>query len=141
MGSYRNESTIQAFQNIYQSGGISAFWAGTMPKMVESATKGAILLYSKEAIAQSMLSFGVNETITGFCAGAGGGVCQVGVMGPCTFLVTSAVNGDKNISTMQRVKSVYGTQGLRGFYPGGTAIAFRQATNWASRQVNRIDIK
>jgi hypothetical protein len=25
-------------------------------------------------------------------------------------------------------------QGFLGFYPGGTAIAFRQATNWASRQ-------
>jgi hypothetical protein len=24
--------------------------------------------------------------------------------------------------------------GLQGFYPGGTAIAFRQMTNWASRQ-------
>ncbi len=23
---------------------------------------------------------------------------------------------------------------LQGFYPGGTAIAFRQMTNWASRQ-------
>jgi hypothetical protein len=23
---------------------------------------------------------------------------------------------------------------VQGFYPGGTAIAFRQATNWASRQ-------
>lgn len=23
---------------------------------------------------------------------------------------------------------------MKGFYPGGVAIAFRQATNWASRQ-------
>jgi hypothetical protein len=23
---------------------------------------------------------------------------------------------------------------MQGFYPGGTAIAFRQMTNWASRQ-------
>jgi hypothetical protein len=26
------------------------------------------------------------------------------------------------------------SHGVKGFYPGGTAIAFRQATNWASRQ-------
>lgn len=25
-------------------------------------------------------------------------------------------------------------KGFKGFYPGGTAIAFRQASNWASRQ-------
>ena len=67
-------------------------------------------------------------------AGAGGGVCQVVVMGPCTFLVTGAVTGDRSISTMQRIHNVYGAHGLKGFYPGGTAIAFRQATNWASRQ-------
>ena len=62
----------------------------------------------------------------------------VGVMGPCTFLVTGAVNGDKSISTLQRVRAVYASQGLKGFYPGGTAIAFRQATNWASRQVHVV---
>ena len=105
---------MQAFRSVYtQGGGLSAFWAGTGPKMVESATKGAILLYSKEAIAQSLLSVGVGSTATGFLAGAGGGVCQVVVMGPCTFLVTGAVNGDKSISTMQRVSQVYKTQGLK----------------------------
>ncbi|OQR83879.1 Mitochondrial Carrier (MC) Family [Achlya hypogyna] len=134
MGRYRTETTVQAFTNIYKNGGASAFWAGTGAKMVESGSKGAILLYSKEAIANSLLAAGVGETATGFIAGAGGGVCQVVVMGPCTFLVTAAVNGDKSISTTQRIKSVYGQHGLKGFYPGGTAIAFRQATNWASRQ-------
>ncbi|RHZ21483.1 hypothetical protein DYB37_000127 [Aphanomyces astaci] len=134
MGSYRTETTLQAFGNIYKQGGASAFWAGTGAKMVESASKGAILLFSKEAISDSLLASGVSETVTGFAAGAGGGVCQVVVMGPCTFLVTAAVNGDKSISTTQRIKSVYAAKGVKGFYPGGSAIAFRQATNWASRQ-------
>lgn len=135
MGRYRNESTVQAFRNVMKyGGGVSAFWAGTGPKMIESASKGAILLFSKEAIANSLLSAGVGEGVTGFVAGAGGGVCQVVVMGPCTFLVTAAVTGDKSITTSQRVRNVYAAHGLKGFYPGGTAIAFRQATNWASRQ-------
>jgi hypothetical protein len=135
MGRYRQENTIQAFRNVMRDGGgVSAFWAGTGPKMVESATKGAILLFSKEAISDSLLAAGVGKTPTGFLAGAGGGVCQVVVMGPCTFLVTAAVTGDKSITTSQRIKNVYGAHGIKGFYPGGTAIAFRQATNWASRQ-------
>lgn len=140
MGRFRNESTLQSFKNVMkEGGGIKAFWAGTGPKMVESASKGAILLYAKEGIANSLLAAGVGEQATGFVAGAGGGVCQVVVMGPCTFLVTAAVTGDKSVTTSQRIKNVYGTHGLKGFYPGGTAIAFRQATNWASRQVNFLE--
>ncbi|TMW56359.1 hypothetical protein Poli38472_006369 [Pythium oligandrum] len=135
MGRYRTETTTQAFRNVMRDGGgVKAFWAGTGPKMVESASKGAILLFSKEAIANSLLAAGVSESATGFLAGAGGGVCQVVVMGPCTFLVTAAVTGDKSITTSQRVSNVYKAHGIKGFYPGGTAIAFRQATNWASRQ-------
>ena len=73
--------------------------------------------------------------MAGLGAGAGGGVCQVAVMGPCTFLVTGAVtNEGAKISTLERVRKTWAANGVKGFYPGGTAIAFRQATNWASRQ-------
>ena len=30
--------------------------------------------------------------------------------------------------------STYARQGVAGFYPGGTALAFRQSSNWALRQ-------
>lgn len=56
------------------------------------------------------------------------------VMGPCTFLVTAAVTGDKNVSVAAKAAEVWAAKGIKGFYPGGTAIALRQATNWASRQ-------
>eukprot|EP00188_Purpureofilum_apyrenoidigerum_P005229 Plantae.Rhodophyta-Purpureofilum_apyrenoidigerum.ctg6618.p1 GENE.Plantae.Rhodophyta-Purpureofilum_apyrenoidigerum.ctg6618~~Plantae.Rhodophyta-Purpureofilum_apyrenoidigerum.ctg6618.p1 ORF type:complete len:166 (+),score=20.58 Plantae.Rhodophyta-Purpureofilum_apyrenoidigerum.ctg6618:151-648(+) len=55
-------------------------------------------------------------------------------MGPCTYLVTAAVTGDKTKSIMQIISETWKAKGIRGFYPGGSAIAFRQATNWASRQ-------
>jgi hypothetical protein len=114
MGRFREESTMQAFRNIMKyGGGVSAFWAGTGPKIVESASKGAILLFSKEAIADTLLSAGMGEGSTGFVAGAGGGVCQVVVMGPCTFLVTAAVTGDKSISTGQRIQNVYRKHGIK----------------------------
>jgi len=134
MGRFRNESTIQAFGNVYKRGGIGAFWAGLGPKLVESASKGGILLWSKEAIARAMDTAGVNKTLTGFVAGGGGGVCQVAVMGPCTFLVTGAVTGDKSISQSQRIRQTWAKSGIKGFYPGGVPLAFRQMTNWASRQ-------
>ena len=55
MGRYRNENTIQALVNVYKrSGGgfsgVRAFWAGTSAKMVEAASKGAVLMLSKELI-------------------------------------------------------------------------------------------
>jgi hypothetical protein len=57
-------------------------------------------------------------------------------MGPCTFLVTASVTGDKSVSTTQLIAKTWAEKGLKGFYPGGTALAFRQASNWASRQVS-----
>lgn len=134
MGRHRTESTVEAFRNIYASGGARAFWTGTGAKMVESASKGAILMVSKEALNESLLGAGTSPALAGALAGAGGGVCQVSIMAPCTFLVTGAVTGDKSITTWERARRTYAAKGIAGFYPGGTAIAFRQATNWASRQ-------
>lgn len=133
MGRQRTESTTQAFANIYKDGGVKAFWRGTQAKMFESATKGAILMYAKEGINDSLLAAGWQPGMAGVMAGAGGGIAQVSVMGPCTYLVTGAVN-DPGKSMAERIRTTYARGGVAGFYPGGVAIAFRQATNWASRQ-------
>lgn len=55
-------------------------------------------------------------------------------MGPCTFLVTAAVTGDKSQSIFEKAKSTWATRGIKGFYSGGTALMLRQGSNWASRQ-------
>lgn len=66
MGRYRSEATLEAFWNIHKQGGggisgVAAFWKGSGPKMVESASKGAVLIYAKEAIAESCTAVGVGE--------------------------------------------------------------------------------
>eukprot|EP00922_Rhytidocystis_sp_ex-Travisia-forbesii_P039288 GHVS01058454.1.p1 GENE.GHVS01058454.1~~GHVS01058454.1.p1 ORF type:complete len:284 (+),score=20.47 GHVS01058454.1:207-1058(+) len=135
MGRFRKESTVEAFVNVYKRGGVGAFWQGVVPKLIESASKGSILLFSKEGIFSCLTNVGCSETTSGFIAGAGAGVCQVVVMGPCTFLVTAAVTGaDKSTSMMTTLTRAWRDKGIRGLYPGGTAIAVRQATNWSSRQ-------
>jgi hypothetical protein len=49
MGRFRNEGNVAAFKNVYaEGGGVKAFWAGFTPKMVESASKGAVLMVAKE---------------------------------------------------------------------------------------------
>lgn len=134
MGRFRAESTMESFRAIHQSGGLKMFWQGVGPKMVESATKGGVLLISKESIKDSCMGAGISETPSGFIAGAGGGICQVSVMGPCTFVVTALVTGGAKGGAVQFAKETWTAKGIKGFYPGGSAIAFRQATNWASRQ-------
>lgn len=92
-----------------------------------------ILMYAKEGINDNLRRAGVGPTLAGVLAGAGGGIAQVSVMGPCTYLVTGAVN-NPGVPLTRRIAETYARGGLKAFYPGGTAIAFRQATNWASRQ-------
>ncbi len=86
MGTYRNEKTMEALRNVYRSGGIAAFYRGLQPKLVESFLKGGILMFSKEAIIRSLSSAGIGDTYASLLGGFGGGVAQVSVMGPCTFL-------------------------------------------------------
>ena len=50
LGRNRGTGTLKAVGEIYRNGGVSAFWAGTGAKMVESASKGLILMYSKESL-------------------------------------------------------------------------------------------
>lgn len=54
------------------------------------------------------------------------GVAQVTVLGPCTFLVTAAVTGDKSVSLWQHTVKTYKSHGIGGFYHGGTALVLRQ---------------
>lgn len=102
--------------------------------MVESFLKGAVLLFAKDAVIRLASNSGADEVSAGLMGGFFGGVSQVSVMGPCTFLVTAAVTGDKSVGTMQRIKSTWRTQGIAGFYRGGFALMMRQGTNWMSRQ-------
>ena len=50
LGRNRGVGTVQAVRDIYAASGLKGFWAGTSAKMVESASKGAILMYAKESL-------------------------------------------------------------------------------------------
>lgn len=134
MGTYRNEKTMEAFRNIYKKNGVASFWKGWQPKMVESFLKGGILMFAKEGIIRGCKSFGIGDVTSGLIGGFGGGVAQVSVLGPCTYLITAAVTGDSKISFYERTVMTYREKGIAGFYRGGTALMLRQGSNWASRQ-------
>jgi hypothetical protein len=56
---------------------------------------GGILLFSKEAIIDVCKKAGLHDITSGLIGGFGGGVAQVSVLGPCTFLVTASVTGER----------------------------------------------
>lgn len=93
MGRFRNESTGQAFRNVYNdvggsAPGVKAFWRGFAPKMIESASKGAVVLVVKEAIIEVATAGGISPFTAALIGGACGGIAQTSVMGPCTYVVS-----------------------------------------------------
>ena len=58
------------------------------------SVSGGILLFSKEAIIDVCKKAGLHDITSGLIGGFGGGVAQVSVLGPCTFLVTASVTGE-----------------------------------------------
>lgn len=87
MGRFRNEGTLTAFRSVYSHGGggmrgVKAFWAGFSPKMVESSTKGAVLMVAKEGIKDALAKANVDPLVAAVIAGAGGGVAQTIIMAP-----------------------------------------------------------
>jgi len=132
------QNALRVFQRIYQERGIQGFWAGTAPRMVEGFFSGAVLLAGKETLRRSFMAAPVirntlSPAAIGFIAGAGGGAAQALVMAPTSMLVT-AVTAHGGKSVLEAAKDAWAYKGLRGIYRGSSAVAARQATNWASRQ-------
>lgn len=98
---------MQSFRAVYGQGGVLAFYNGLQPKLVESFLKGGVLLFVKEGLIKACRDMGVGGTLSGLIGGFGGGVAQVSVVGPCTFLVTASVTGDRSITFWQRVAMTY----------------------------------
>lgn len=70
----------------------------------------------QEFLFAGMKRSGFSDTSSGFVAGAGGGICQTVVMGPCTYIVTALVtNAGK---TLEEGSSTGGVEGRRGLAEG-----------------------
>lgn len=137
MGRVRNENPLQALRSVYKRGGLRAFYQGFVPKQVEAISKGAVLLFVKNAVAVMLKNlFQMEGVIAGLLAGGVGGVSQALVMAPCTYVVTALVTsrGKGGDGWRGVVATTYRERGIGGFYQGASALAARQATNWASRQ-------
>lgn len=141
-------SSMTILNSIICDQGVSSLWSGLTPRMIEGIFSGGVLLSSKELI-HTVLSNYVSPIVLkrsgltippsaiGFVSGAGGGMAQSLVMGPTSLIVTacvSAQNDGRPKSAFRVAQDVVRERGVFGLYRGAPAVAYRQATNWASRQ-------
>jgi hypothetical protein len=143
-------SNLSILKNIIRDQGMGSLWNGLSPRMVEGICSGGVLLAAKETIHTCLELYAapliakttgviVPPSLIGFVSGAGGGACQALVMGPTSLIVTKCVaeakqNDGKPVSALRVATEVIEERGILGIYRGSTAVAMRQATNWASRQ-------
>jgi hypothetical protein len=62
---------------------VPPLWPCLSPKMVESATKGAVLMVAKEGFKDAAAAAGVDPFLGAVMAGAFGGTVQTVVLAPC----------------------------------------------------------
>eukprot|EP00549_Striatella_unipunctata_P004681 CAMPEP_0118710540 /NCGR_PEP_ID=MMETSP0800-20121206/23447_1 /TAXON_ID=210618 ORGANISM="Striatella unipunctata, Strain CCMP2910" /NCGR_SAMPLE_ID=MMETSP0800 /ASSEMBLY_ACC=CAM_ASM_000638 /LENGTH=279 /DNA_ID=CAMNT_0006614751 /DNA_START=274 /DNA_END=1113 /DNA_ORIENTATION=+ len=132
------ENSIQAARGIISAQGIGGLWAGTPSRTIEGFFMGGMFLWASTGTKVYMKQFGASKTMTALAAGLVGGVVQSVVMTPSGMIFTSLnVNrgkpGFENDNALSVCKRVINEKGVLGMYTGLGAMAFRQASNWASR--------
>jgi hypothetical protein len=126
------QSAAAEFKDL-MSHGIGKFYHGTSAKMVESASKGAILLYGTNLTLDVIPHLGIDRAsaVGGMIGGFCGGVMQTVVMSPMTFVITYK-NRNPDFAHASWVAILKKT-GLKAAYGSAPAMAGRQGTNWALR--------
>ena len=134
-GAHPTEALLTSFNHIAQSG-YGSFWRGLDAKIMESGLKGSVLFFSREMFSNALTKSTLfpcprdsptNGVVSGFCAG----LCQTVFVAPFTFIVTYRVANAQKSGTP--TWKLFQEVGLRGAYSGASAVAGRQATNWALR--------
>lgn len=128
----QHESALQSFQSLSKNG-YKVFWHGTNAKLVESGSKGGILLYATNITMDFLPSLGFDRksAVAGMIAGFCGGVTQTIVMSPMTFVITYKNRNPQHAS--ESWITILQRTGLKASYGSAPAMAGRQGTNWALR--------
>ena len=115
-------------------------WSGTPSRTVEGALLGAVFLVGSAATKKQVLAMGAGKNVAALAGGVVGGVAQAVIMTPAGMVFTSLnVNkgkpGYENDNAITVAKRIIKEKGMQGMYIGGTPMAMRQASNWASRSL------
>lgn len=121
-----------------EEGGWLNLWSGTPSRTVEGALLGAVFLVASAATKTQVMQMGAGKNLAALAGGVVGGVAQAVVMTPAGMVFTSLnVNkgkpGYENDNALTVAQRIIAEKGWAGMYIGGTPMAIRQASNWASR--------
>jgi hypothetical protein len=136
-----NDGPVDATQALMDGGnGFFNLWSGTPSRTVEGALLGAVFLVGSAATKKRLLAMGASKNMAATAAGVVGGVAQAVIMTPAGMVFTSLnVNkgkpGYENDTAITVAKRIIKEKGMKGMYIGGTPMAARQASNWASRSL------
>ena len=119
-------------------GGVLNLWSGTPSRTIEGALLGAIFLVASAATKKQVLGMGAGKNVAALAGGVVGGVAQAVIMTPAGMVFTSLnVNkgkpGYENENAITVAQRIMKDKGIQGMFVGGTPMAIRQASNWASR--------
>jgi hypothetical protein len=132
------EAPLEATRNIIKEGGIFALWTGTQSRIAEGALVGAVFMWSSRITKAQLLAIGAGPEVAALAGGLVGGVAQAVVMTPAGMVFTSlncnkGKKGYENDNAISVTRRIVKQKGILGMYCGGTPMALRQASNWASR--------
>eukprot|EP00979_Chaetoceros_neogracilis_P005267 scaffold944_cov127-Chaetoceros_neogracile.AAC.9 len=133
------EGPIKATKDICSGeGGWMNLWSGTPSRTIEGALLGAVFLVGSAATKKQVLAMGAGKNVAALAGGVVGGVVQAVVMTPAGMVFTSLnVNkgkpGYENDTAYTVAERIMKEKGIQGMFVGGTPMALRQASNWASR--------
>lgn len=134
-----NDGPLKATRDICsKKGGWLNLWSGTPSRTVEGALLGAVFLVGSAATKKQVLAMGAGKNVAALAGGIVGGMAQAVVMTPAGMVFTSLnVNkgkpGYENDNAITVARRIIKEKGIEGMFVGGTPMAIRQASNWASR--------
>jgi len=124
------ESFVDAFRH-FKVQGFNSFYTGTPARLLEGSMIGGLFVVTSSATRKTIICRGGSPVLASLLGGLIGGLSQTIVMAPSTQIFTST---SANVGSFEAMKNLYEKNGIvKGFYGAAPSLAFRQATNWASR--------
>jgi len=128
------DNALTTVKNVFEEGGLAAFWKGTPSRTVEGALMGAIFLAGSAAARNQVLRVRPHSrNLAALAGGLVGGVAQAFIMTPAGLVFTAVNSSEDEVSSAKIVSDIMEKRGPLGLFAGFNAMALRQATNWASR--------
>jgi solute carrier family 25 carnitine/acylcarnitine transporter 20/29 len=138
----RSLSAFQCFQKIIHDNGLQGLYRGCLPPICAQGFINALIFfgdsYATSILEPALKSGYLSLTSTQCIAGSFGGLLSCSILVPSEVIKCSlqakkgaAINSSLWLDTVEEFKTLYRTEGVRGFFKGFTITAYRQIPSMA----------